>query len=442
MKNQYSKNFVIYDDEPGFWKLNAVIEGLVPAVFTFGILTWDRPNGEVVDLEESQIHINKLKKNLNENFHSYRQIGDRPSDFASLFFINNISEKDLVDLGKEGQQLSVIFGKMTENSIDFSLINCATRQQIGFKRYICEDCTEQNAKIETERFRIPYFDDESVLMVLSERNIYYEKDFPEETIRFLEKDNPFNFYKILEDNIIGKSKYNKRGHTFTKLREGIAQNKKKIINESKWSGFFQTIIDLVPTVHTFGIISWESPEFDLLTDESNKELNGYLKANLNKWMHSYRQIAWEYKNIRNPYIIYNISVKDLIKQALDGSRDFVIFGEIKQNGLEAYLLFIDEKIKLAAETSVYWQSKSSLNEYSSLAELKLPFVGDEHPEIIAENNIFHQKDIPKDVLTFLEDDELYQIKRVLEDDRHPKSKYLTRGAIFNKLKSVTKKPRH
>jgi hypothetical protein len=149
--------------ESGFSRIAQIMSGLVPTVKTFTIVTWENPMIKELTKKENEERNNKLKEILNKNSYGYRQITGKYGNIENPFFIMNITEKDTIDLGKQGEQQSVIHGIIIkEFDVTFKMIFCFTNEV--YERHIWKSkdkaVNDLYSVYKGKKFYIPFFDEE------------------------------------------------------------------------------------------------------------------------------------------------------------------------------------------------------------------------------------------------------------------------------------------
>jgi len=214
--------------ESGFSRLAQIITGLVPSVKTFAFVTWENPMNEELDKKENEDRNNRLKSQLRSGAYGFIQIHGKYDYLENPYFVLNITEKNAVELGKEGKQESVIFGEVKDKfDITFKMIYCFTGQILIRRVWRTRDEDNYYSEYKGRKFQIPFFDDhfktakfDKGKIVKDSYNIFYQKDFPEEIINEVEKRVSDRY----DEKLIGKHHWLMRGISFEMLKEYL-QNK-------------------------------------------------------------------------------------------------------------------------------------------------------------------------------------------------------------------------
>jgi hypothetical protein len=202
-------------NEDGYSRLMQIMKGLVPSIRTLGIVTWENPNAIEVLAQENNALNERLKKRLKNGHYSYRQIKGKYDSLENPFFINNISRREVLDLGREGSQESIIFGSMEKDNTLFELVACASGEDIGtckIWKHIENGQDNYYSEFKGRKFLLPFFDAENVV---DENNIFETSEF-KDTPKLIQE---IRVDELIDDKRTGTSKYNKRGYIYKKLRE-------------------------------------------------------------------------------------------------------------------------------------------------------------------------------------------------------------------------------
>jgi hypothetical protein len=124
-----------------------------------------------------------------------------------------------------------------------------------------------------------------------------------------------------------------------------------IINEVTKSHLWTMMHGMVSGVKSIGIITAENPANTKVTPEENKKRNVVLKRYIEEHGFTYIPIEGKYNNLENPFLIQNISRKDLIIMANEpfAGQEAVIYGDTSSpSNLKFELIdFIHDKVNEA-----------------------------------------------------------------------------------------------
>lgn len=153
-------------NESGYARLMRTITGLVPAIDTFAIITWENPRSKKSDPEFNNKANEKLKRRLKDGNFSYRQIKGKFGTMEKPFMINNISRDQAMRLGKDGNQTSIVFGSKTtlngNPAMKYEYIDFWDKSE-NATRYIWKNMKGADnfySAYKGRKFVIPFFDDE------------------------------------------------------------------------------------------------------------------------------------------------------------------------------------------------------------------------------------------------------------------------------------------
>jgi len=116
---------------------------------------------------------------------------------------------------------------------------------------------------------------------------------------------------------------------------------RKIIRESinEMSGFSRVknmMMGSVDSVDTIGIITAENPMGQSAPKQANLNAQTKLKQNIRSLNLGFIQIKGVYGNTENPFVIPNISKKDLISLGKTYNQESIIFGERESDESKTY----------------------------------------------------------------------------------------------------------
>lgn len=180
---------------------------------SIGMMTAENPQAQETIPEQNAMFNQQLEKRLKEMILGYRKIRGKFGNEENSFLIPNISKSEIIALGKEFNQESVIWGSRGEggDKFVFEYIECASGNTTNKRDVVLIDQDIQSredyyskSKKGPEKFIIPFFDDEYEMV--SEHNMSnpnYDGPLVDEINARLAK--------TLEENRTGKSKWFNRG---------------------------------------------------------------------------------------------------------------------------------------------------------------------------------------------------------------------------------------
>ena len=118
-----------------------------------------------------------------------------------------------------------------------------------------------------------------------------------------------------------------------KLIESEVRNvlEEMFLPESSYSKLMQSIAGLEPGINTIGIVTAEKPMAKPLPPSENKMRNKLLAKDIRELGYGFYQIGGKYGSYENPYVIPNVSYKDITTLGKIYKQESVIFVE-KQEG--------------------------------------------------------------------------------------------------------------
>ena len=219
------------------------------------------------------------------------------------------------------------------------------------------------------------------------------------------------------------------------------------------SGFprlMQIMKGVVPTVHTFGIMSPDNPQSVPATKEFNEAARIRFKKMLDHFGYGYVQHTGMYGAKELSFFIPNINKRDLatLQKAFD--QETVIFGQVHRGGHGATTTFemIGAGGVESTRTVVIDETNKDPQDYYSEVKgrkFRIPFFDDAYPDAegSTESNIpnpFEAKDIPENDQTLPHLAHVYaKAQDIHEDARGLKTgmgSYYSRKSVLSALKAV------
>jgi len=97
--------------EGGFSRVMTTMRGAIPKIKTIGILTAENPCAQELTPQENNRRNAKLEEILGSFLFGYRKVKGKYGNLENSFLVNNITKKQLMQLGDEFVQESIIFGE-------------------------------------------------------------------------------------------------------------------------------------------------------------------------------------------------------------------------------------------------------------------------------------------------------------------------------------------
>lgn len=157
--------------EGGYSRVMTSMRGSVPKIKTIGILTAHNPCANELSPEENKRRNAQLEKELGSYLFGFRKVKGKYGTEEDSFLVNNITKKQLLQLGNDYNQESVIFGEYFEEGeeygMNFSMIrthNCDTDEPVGTIMGIRKVFIDRNnsdnfySEIKGRKFQIPFFE--------------------------------------------------------------------------------------------------------------------------------------------------------------------------------------------------------------------------------------------------------------------------------------------
>ena len=182
-------------------------------IHTLGMMTAENPQAQKATPEQNEMFNAQLEKRLREMILGYRKIRGKFGNQENSFLIPNIGRDEIIELGREFNQESVIWGSKSEDGkkFIFEYIESASGETTNERDVVLydediqarEDFYSQSKKAPS-KFVIPFFDDEyEIVKEYNMSNPQYDGPLVEEINT--------RTAKIFESNRTGKSIWYNRG---------------------------------------------------------------------------------------------------------------------------------------------------------------------------------------------------------------------------------------
>lgn len=126
------------------------------------------------------------------------------------------------------------------------------------------------------------------------------------------------------------------------ILEALNQDTEKLyeeyLDEGGFSRLVRSLAGMEPKIDSIGIITAENPMAQQLPAAKNKMRNKQLAQEIRGLGYGFYQIQGKYGNIERPYVVPNISKKDIVKLGVRHEQDSVIFVQKTTEGSLAELI--------------------------------------------------------------------------------------------------------
>lgn len=149
-------------EEDGHVRLVRCLAGMESDINTVGIITAENPEAKKIEPKRNKVRNKDLAEELNKLGYDFYQLGGRYGDVEKPYVVPNISKKDLVKLGSEYDQDSVIFVKEIDGGSEAELIetlngNYSIRAKVTLP--FVQDAEEFYSIYKDRDYVIPFFND-------------------------------------------------------------------------------------------------------------------------------------------------------------------------------------------------------------------------------------------------------------------------------------------
>lgn len=228
--------------ESGRARMLQMLNGVVPNIYTFGIITAENPLGKKLSAKENMERNGRLGRLLKDGNFGHRQIIGKYEDIENPYLIKNIHNNTLQKFAVEYEQKAYIFAvkHFTNNGnpyITFAYyaqdfdedINRNRKGKLNFhivsERSVYRDATDKNdyySEYRGKKFTIPFFDkdDESKAKMVGGKLVFEESDLDTAEKRKLSEEINNQCYQLsLNDHDDGMGIWGSRGIVKIKLNE-------------------------------------------------------------------------------------------------------------------------------------------------------------------------------------------------------------------------------
>lgn len=155
--------------ESGFARMMNIMRGLVPNVDTFAILSAENPFGKQASSSYNSESRKRLEKRLRGMNFGFQKLKGKYGQLENSLFIPNIMKSEAMELGKEFDQESIIFGEKAGKKGDYEGMKIEmvyTDDRFGEvegTRYVwvnMSDADDLYSVVKGRKFQIPFFDEE------------------------------------------------------------------------------------------------------------------------------------------------------------------------------------------------------------------------------------------------------------------------------------------
>ena len=182
-------------------------------IYTLGMMTAENPQAQKATPEQNEMFNAQLEERLREMILGYRKIRGKFGNQENSFLIPNIGRDEIIALGREFNQESVIWGSRSEDGkkFIFEYIESASGETTNERDVVLYDADIQakedfysQSKKAPSKFVIPFFDDEyEIVKEYNMSNPQYDGPLVEEINE--------RIAKTLEENRVAKSIWYNRG---------------------------------------------------------------------------------------------------------------------------------------------------------------------------------------------------------------------------------------
>lgn len=227
-----------------------------------------------------------------------------------------------------------------------------------------------------------------------------------------------------------------------KIEKTLFENK-ETINESGYARVANIMRGLIPNVNTLAFISAENP-FGKQTDSSfNKDANVKLEEKLRSMNLGFSKVKGKYGNKENTYFIPNITKDETLNIGKLFRQESIIFGEknLKDNydGFTFQMIYTDHRFgEIIGEIDVFVNKQNADDYYSSVKgrKFQIPFFDEDflNAKFKQKSGLIDKNNIDESVIVSLNK----QINEILNPNTTDKSRWINRGDLKTKLKSLLK----
>lgn len=151
-----------YLDEGGYTKLVRSLAGMEPSIDSVGIITAENPKAQELPASENRERNKDLARELRNLGYGFYQVRGKYGNVEKPFVIPNVSKDDVMKLGAQYDQDSIIYVEKTPEGSKAELIGTADNEYDIKSQVIlplATDVTDFYSLYKGRKFVIPFFDD-------------------------------------------------------------------------------------------------------------------------------------------------------------------------------------------------------------------------------------------------------------------------------------------
>jgi hypothetical protein len=218
--------------EYGFARVAHILRGFVPSVQTLGFITAENPHGKQATPEFNNESNERLEKKLRLMNLGFVKVKGQYGNVEHPFFVPNITKDELLKLGQDFEQESIIYGeKITEKKggetytgIRFQMTYTDHRygEVLAERKVFINDQKREDyyTVVKGRKFFIPFFDDAYADAEFKPKSGIIQSDGVGEVASKINR----AVEHILENDTTGHSRWVERGHIINLLNKIEAQN--------------------------------------------------------------------------------------------------------------------------------------------------------------------------------------------------------------------------
>lgn len=214
--------------EHGYARVGRMLRGFVPNVKTVGIITGENPQSTPASPQSNNQANERLEKELRLRNLGFTKVKGQYGSLENSYLVPNIRKDELLSLGQQFEQTSVIYGERTETEKDgkkydgmvFQMVFTDHRfGQVDSERRMfinVQDAEDFFSMVKGRKFRIPFYDDEYENAEFTPQSGMVQKtpSLPESVVN----EANWSVERSLSENITGHGRWLERGHIKTLLK--------------------------------------------------------------------------------------------------------------------------------------------------------------------------------------------------------------------------------
>jgi hypothetical protein len=223
-----------------------------------------------------------------------------------------------------------------------------------------------------------------------------------------------------------------------KVKNFLTENSLTINERTSYSRVASIMRGLVPNVKTFAFLTAENPFGEQADSETNKKANADLEKKLRSMNLGFTKVKGQYGVKENSFFVPNITKEEALMLGKSFSQESIIYGEEKDkenyDGMNFKMIYTDDRFgEVVGERDIFINMDNSEDYYTAVKgrKFQIPFFDDEFlkSKFTHGSGVIDKSYADEATLKTLNE----ITKRILEENATPKSRWINRGFLNQKI---------